>query len=83
MQINIRHERTLSEEYYASSPYTQSIIKNMVGTIPTSTYVAEYNSFDVYNASSPTTKNNIEIYGLVPLNNMNNYKEMQKRRTKE
>ena len=63
-----KRQHTLSEEYYASSPNTQSIVLTMVGSIPTSKYKIEYNNLDVYNASSPNTKTNMEIYGLIPLN---------------
>ena len=58
--------RTLSEEYYSRSPNTQSIIKTMAQTIPTSKPNIEYTNADVYYASSPTTRKNMEIYGLVP-----------------
>jgi hypothetical protein len=60
-------KRTLSEEYYSRSPNTQSIIKTMVQTIPTSRSPIEYTNTDVYYASSPTTRKNMEIYGLVPI----------------
>jgi hypothetical protein len=60
--------RTLSDEYYSRSPNTQSIIKTMVQTIPTSKSCTEYTNTDVYYASSPTTRSNMETYGLVPLN---------------
>ena len=58
-------KRTLSEEYYSRSPNTQSIIKTMAQTIPTSKPHTEYTNTDVYYASSPTTRSNMEIYGLV------------------
>jgi hypothetical protein len=58
--------RSLSEEYYSRSPNTQSIVKTMVQTIPTSKYKVEYSSTDAYNTASPTTRNNMVIYGLVP-----------------
>ena len=58
--------RSLSEEYYSRSPNTQSIVKTMVQTIPTSKYKAEYSSADAYNIASPTTRNNMVIYGLIP-----------------
>jgi hypothetical protein len=60
-------KRTLSEEYYSRSPNTQSIIKTMAQTIPTSKPPIEYTNADVYYASSPTTRANMESYGLVPL----------------
>lgn len=61
-------KRTLSEEYYSRSPNTQSIIKTMVQTIPTSKpYIIENTNADIYHASSPTTRANMESYGLVPL----------------
>ena len=58
--------RSLSDEYYSRSPNTQSIVKTMVQTIPTSKYKAEYSSADDYNIASPTTRNNMVIYGLIP-----------------
>lgn len=64
----IRRNHTLSEEYYSSSPDTQNIIKFLVGSIPTSKPIVESNNLDVYNASSPNTKTNMEIYGLLPPN---------------
>ena len=64
----IRRNHTLSEEYYSSSPDTQNIIKFLVGSIPTSKPIVESNNLDVYNASSPNTKTNMEIYGLIPPN---------------
>lgn len=64
----IRRNHTLSEEYYSSSPDTQNIIKFLVGSIPTSKSIVESNNLDVYNASSPNTKTNMEIYGLLPPN---------------
>jgi len=60
-----KRNRTLSEQYYACSPDTQSIIKTMVGTIPTSNPIVESNNLDAYNSSSPNTKTNMEIYGLI------------------
>jgi hypothetical protein len=60
-------KRTLSEEYYSRSPNTQSIIKTMAQTIPTSKPSIEYTNADLYYASSPTTRANMESYGLVPL----------------
>jgi len=59
-------KRTLSEEYYSRSPNTQSIIKTMVQTIPTSKLPVDYTNIDVYYASSPTTRRNMETYGLIP-----------------
>ena len=64
----IRRNHTLSEEYYSSSPDTQNIIKFLVGSIPTSKSIVESNNLDVYNDSSPKTKTNMEIYGLLPPN---------------
>ena len=64
----IRRNHTLSEEYYSSSHDTQNIIKFLVGSIPTSKPIVESNNLDVYNASSPNTKTNMEIYGLLPPN---------------
>ena len=64
----IRRNHSLSEEYYSSSPDTQNIIKFLVGSIPTSKPIVESNNLDVYNASSPNTKTNMEIYGLLPPN---------------
>jgi hypothetical protein len=66
--MDIIRQHTLSEEYYSSSPDTQSIVKTMIGAIPTSKYKIEYNNLDVYNASSPNTKTNMETYGLIPPN---------------
>ena len=64
----MRRNHRLSEEYYSSSPHTQNIIKFLVGSIPTSKPTVESNNLDVYNASSPNTKTNMEIYGLLPTN---------------
>ena len=58
-------KRTLSDEYYSRSPNTQSIVKTMAQTIPTSKSHIEYTNTDVYYASSPTTRKNMETYGLV------------------
>ena len=59
-------ERTLSEEFFSRSPATQSYIKSLVGTIPTSRYSSTRSNVDVYYAASPNTKRNMVIYGLVP-----------------
>lgn len=59
-------KRSLSEEYYSRSPNTQYIVKAVAQTIPTSKYKVEYSSTDVYNTASPTTRNNMEVYGLIP-----------------
>ena len=58
--------RSLSDEYYSRSPNTQYIVKAIAQTIPTSKYKVEYSSTDVYNTASPTTRNNMEVYGLIP-----------------
>ena len=59
-------KRSLSEEYYSRSPNTQYIVNAVAQTIPTSKYKVEYSSTDVYNTASPTTRNNMEVYGLIP-----------------
>ena len=57
--------RTLSEEFFSRSPATQSYIKSLVGTIPTSRYSTTHSNVDVYYAASPNTRRNMVIYGLV------------------
>lgn len=59
-------ERTLSEEFFSRSPFTQSYIKSLVMTIPTSKYKHVQDSVDKYNESSPATQQNMVAYGLVP-----------------
>ena len=59
-------ERTLSEEFFSRSPFTQSYIKSLVMTIPTSQYKHVPDNVDKYNESSPSTQRNMVVYGLVP-----------------
>lgn len=59
-------ERTLSEEFFSRSPFTQSYIKSLVMTIPTSRYNHVPDNVDKYNESSPDTQHNMIVYGLVP-----------------
>ena len=58
--------RTLSEDFFSRSPATQSYIKSLVGTIPTSRVLLTHSNVDVYYAASPNTQQNMVIYGLVP-----------------
>jgi hypothetical protein len=58
--------RTLSEDFFSRSPATQSYIKSLVGTIPTSRVLLTHSNIDVYYAASPNTQQNMVIYGLVP-----------------
>ena len=59
-------DRTLSEEFFSRSPFTQSYIKSLVMTIPTSQYKHVPDNVDKYNESSPSTQRNMVVYGLVP-----------------
>ena len=59
-------ERTLSEEFFSRSPFTQSYIKSLVMTIPTSKYKHVPDNVDKYNESSPSTQRNMVVYELVP-----------------
>ena len=59
-------DRTLSEEFFSRSPFTQSYIKSLVMTIPTSKYKHVPDNVDKYNESSPSTQRNMVVYGLVP-----------------
>jgi len=59
-------ERTLSEEFFSRSPFTQSFIKSLVITVPTSRYNHLPDNVDKYNDSSPATRQNMVVYGLVP-----------------
>ena len=59
-------ERTLSEEFFSRSPFTQSYIKSLVGAIPTSRLLLTHSNVDVYYAASPNTQQNMVIYGLIP-----------------
>jgi len=59
-------ERTLSEDFFSRSPATQSYIKSLVSTIPTSRYRHVVENIDVYYAASPNTQRNMVLYGLVP-----------------
>ena len=59
-------ERTLSEEFFSRSPFTQSFIKSLVITVPTSRYNHLPDNVDKYNDSSPATQQNMVVYGLVP-----------------
>jgi hypothetical protein len=61
-----KKERTLSEEFFSRSPFTQSYIKSLVMTIPTSKYKHVPDNVDKYNESSPATQQNMVVYGLVP-----------------
>ena len=65
-----RVSRSLSEEFFSRSPSTQAYIKTMVCTIPTSKFTSEYTNIDKYNESSPKTKTNMVIFGLVPPNSL-------------
>jgi hypothetical protein len=65
-KIKKEKERTLSEEFFSRSPFTQSYIKSLVMTIPTSKYKHVHDNVDKYNESSPSTKQNMVVYGLVP-----------------
>jgi hypothetical protein len=58
--------RTLSDEFFSRSPATQSYIKSLVGTIPTSRLLMTHSNLDVYYAASPNTQRNMVLYGLVP-----------------
>lgn len=59
-------ERTLSDDFFSRSPATQSYIKSLVATIPTSRYRHVVENIDVYYAASPNTQRNMILYGLVP-----------------
>ncbi len=60
-------DRTLSEEYNSRSPNTQYYIRTMAQAVPTSKSIVEITNTDIYYASSPTTRSNMESYGLVML----------------
>jgi hypothetical protein len=61
--------RSLSEDFYSRSPNTQSIVKYMIGAIPTSSKcVEEQTNIEEYITASPTTQYNMVAYCLVPHN---------------
>ena len=65
-EVNNNKGRTLSEDFFSRSPATQSYIKSLVGTIPTSRLLLTHSNVDVYYAASPNTQQNMVIYGLIP-----------------
>jgi hypothetical protein len=61
-------KRTLSDDYNSRSPNTQFYVRNMAQAVPTSKPSLDINAnLEIYYASSPTTRNNMETYGLVIL----------------
>ena len=68
--MDLKLNRSLSEDFYSRSPGTQAIIKFYVENTPTSKYNKEYNNKDKYNESTNEEKKIMIQYGLINTNQL-------------